>query len=788
MSWLVSRVRLILAASLVLAEWMGSAQGVAEVFIPERLEAIDGAIRRAIAEKKCPGGVLWLERHGVAYSQAFGQRAVVPAAESMTLDTIFDAASLTKVIATAPAVAKLIETGRLRLDAPVSSYLPEFHGADKERITVRQLLTHTSGLRSGLGARGEWKGTARALQLACEETLKHPPGTQFLYSDINFIVLGELVHRVSGRRLDRYCTEELFEPLQMRDTQFLPEARVADRVAPTERLADGTVLRAVVHDPTARRMGGVAGHAGLFTTAGDLARFSRMLLNGGELEGRRVLQSETVRLMTSVQTPEAMAARRGLGWDIDSPYAGPRGQWFPIGSYGHTGWTGTSMWVDPFSKTFVFFLSNRNHPGDEGTVLTLRRTLGTLAAEAIRGFDWKNVPGALPSRTSAVGAETAPTAASPSSVLNGIDVLARDGFKPLRGKKVGLITNHTGIDRERRSTIDLLHGAPEVSLVALFSPEHGIRGVLDEKVQDGRDEKTGLPIYSLYGESRAPTPEQLAGLDVLVYDLQDIGCRFYTYISTLGESMLAASAAQKAFLVLDRVNPITGTHVEGPLLDGPRSFVGWHELPLRHGMTVGELARMFQRERGIRLELTVIPCEGWSRGQWFDATGLPWINTSPNMRSLTQAILYPGVGLIEMCPISVGRGTDTPFERIGAPYINDLRLAEALNAAALPGVRFVPIRFTPTVNKFKGLDCGGVQILLTDREMFRATDLGVTLARVIHRLYPEQFDLDKVGTLLMHAKTLESIRNHRELAGIHQEWEGAMAQFLQRRALVSLYK
>jgi len=788
MSWLVSRVRLILVASLVLADWMGSAQGVAELFIPERLEAMDGAIRRAIDEKKCPGGVLWLERNGVSYSKAFGQRAVVPKTESMTLDTLFDAASLTKVIATTPAVMKLIETGWVRLDAPVSSYLPEFRGADKERITVGHLLTHTSGLRPGLGARGEWKGEARAMQLACEEIPTHSPGTHFVYSDINFIVLGELVHRVSRLRLDHYCAREFFEPLQMRDTRFLPEARQVGRIAPTERQPDGTVLRAVVHDPTARRMGGVAGHAGLFTTAGDLARFTRMLVNGGELEGHRVLKSETVRLMTSVQTPDAIPARRGLGWDIDSPYAGPRGQWFPIGSYGHTGWTGTSIWVDPFSKTFVLFLSNRNHPGEEGTVLTLRRTLGTLAAEAVRGFDWKNVPGALPVRASAGGAGAGPSPAPATRVLNGIDVLARDGFKPLRGKKVGLITNHTGIDRERRPTIDLLQGAPGVSLVALFSPEHGIRGVLDEKVPDGRDEKTGLPIYSLYGESRAPKPEQLVGLDVLVYDLQDIGCRFYTYISTLGESMLAAAAAGKEFLVLDRVNPITGTHVEGPVLDGSRSFVGWHEIPLRHGMTAGELARLFQKERAIRLELTVIPCEGWSRGQWFDATGLPWINTSPNMRNLTQALLYPGVGMIEMCPISVGRGTDTPFERVGAPYVDDLRLAEALNAVALPGIRFIPIRFTPTVNKFKGMDCGGVQIVLTDRESFRATDLGVVLARVIHRLYPEQFDVDKVGKLLVHAKTLESIRNQSELAGIRQEWEAAMAQFLQRRALVSLYK
>lgn len=774
MSWRALLVWLLFLGAVVTplrsADSVGGSSRLAENFFMDRLGRLDDAIQTAITDSKCPGGVLWLERHGAAYSKAFGRRVVLPAEESMTLDTIFDAASLTKVVATTPAIMKLIESGRVELQAPVERYIAEFKGQGRERITVRHLMTHTSGLRPGLGARGEWTGVARAIALACEEVPTDPPDTLFRYSDINYILLGEVVRRVSGVDLDVFCEREIFGPLGMKDTGFRPSATVLGRVAPTERIAEGQILRGVVHDPTARRMGGVAGHAGVFTTAGDLARYARMLIGLGELEGKRVFKRETVERMTSVNSSGGVGAKRGLGWDIDSPYSGPRGARFPVGSYGHTGWTGTSMWLDPGSGTFVLFLSNRNHPTENGNVIALRRALGTLAAESVRGVEWPVAKG------DPVG-----------GVLNGVDVLVRDGFKPLKGKKVGLITNHTGIDRERRATIDLLRNAEGVELVALFSPEHGIRGALDAKVPDGRDEKTGLPIYSLYGDTRAPKPEQMAGLDLLVYDLQDIGCRFYTYISTLGESMTAAGKAGVGFVVLDRVNPITGTRVEGPLVDGSTSFVAWHALPLRHGMTAGELARMFNEELRLGVKLTVIPCEGWKRSHWFDETGLPWINTSPNMRTLTQAALYPGVGLIEMCDISVGRGTETPFEKVGAPYVDDRRLAAALNGLGLSGVRFIPIRFTPTVNKFAGKECGGVQVLLTDRERCRAVDLGLALAGTLHRMYPVEFGGERVAKLLVHPKSQEMILSGTAVEAIRGKWDAELGQFLKRRASYLIY-
>ncbi|MFK7850137.1 MAG: exo-beta-N-acetylmuramidase NamZ domain-containing protein [Akkermansiaceae bacterium] len=372
-------------------------------------------------------------------------------------------------------------------------------------------------------------------------------------------------------------------------------------------------------------------------------------------------------------------------------------------------------------------------------------------------------------------------------LLNGIDVLKRDNFKQLRGCHIGLITNHTGIDRKANSTIDLLHSAPSLKLVALFSPEHGIRGELDqEKIGDTTDKKTGLPVYSLYGKRRSPSPAQLKGIDTLVLDIQDIGCRFYTYISTMSECLEAAEKSKIRFVVLDRVNPI-GSSVEGPVLNEKRSFVATHEIPIRHGMTVGELARLISAERKFGTELGVIRCEGGSPLQWFDTTGLPWRNPSPNMRSLTAATLYPGVGLLEFCKISVGRGTDTPFEWMGAPYIDEIKLAADLNAAALPGVKFTPVRFTPDASVFADKECRGVRFEITNRGKFQPIDLGVTLATILNRDYPDAFGIEKLSTLLCDKPTLNAIRANKPLPEIRQLWKSGLELFEKRRHPHLLY-
>jgi uncharacterized protein YbbC (DUF1343 family)/CubicO group peptidase (beta-lactamase class C family) len=761
---------------------------VAAPFNASKLEEIDAAIDQAIAEKRCPGAVLWLEHRGVTYLKAYGHRALVPAEEPMTEDTIFDAASLTKVIACTPAVMLLVERGQVKLEEPVQTYIPEFKGEGKEAITVRQLMTHASGLRGDIETRTDWHGQTVAIEKACAEKLLSPPGTAFRYSDINFFLLGEIVQRVSHTPLEEFVAREVYQPLKMSDTGFLPLKAKLDRIAPTE-VVKGNPYRGVVHDPTARHMGGVAGHAGLFTTAPDLAQYARMLLNHGSLAGVRIFKPETVDLMTSVQSPASIKARRGLGWDIDSGYSGPRGKLFPVGSYGHTGWTGTSLWIDPFSQSFVILLSNRNHPDESGNVGALRAKLGTLAAEAITDFNFASVAGTLAAAPESE--KGTPSANSDAKVaqlktLNGIDVLVREKFAPLKGLRVGLITNHTGQDRERNPTIDLLMNAPGVELKALFSPEHGIRGMVDEHVGDSVDAKTGLPVYSLYGERSKPTPEQLKDLDALVFDIQDIGCRFYTYTATMGLTLEAAGEHGKKYFLLDRVNPINGVTIDGPVRMGKGSFVAYHEVPLRYGMTLGELARMCNVERKCKADLTVIQLENWKRDAWFDQTGQPWINQSPNMRNLTEAILYPGVGLLESV-MSVGRGTDTPFEVVGAPYADDVKLAEALNGAGLPGVRFVPITFTPTYSVHKGQLCKGVYILLTDRDHCNVVDVGLLIAETMYHLYPKQFNPDNMRHLLLHPPTYEAIKADKPLKEIHVLWQKDLDDFVLRRAKYLLY-
>lgn len=375
------------------------------------------------------------------------------------------------------------------------------------------------------------------------------------------------------------------------------------------------------------------------------------------------------------------------------------------------------------------------------------------------------------------------------SVLCGVDVLRRDEFRQLTGQRVGLITNHTGMTRDGVSTVVLLNQAPEVSLAALFSPEHGFEGKLDvSRIGDATDPLTGLKIFSLYGKTRRPTKEMLAEIDTIVFDIQDIGARFYTYVSTMGEAMQAAAEHGKRFVVLDRPNPINGTDVAGPMLDpGRESFVGFHHLPVRHGMTIGELALMFRSERKWDLQLDVIPCEAWHRDSFWDATGLLWINPSPNMRSLTQAILYPGIGLIETTNLSVGRGTDTPFEVIGAPWIHPRQLAAVLNNADLPGVRFIPIQFTPDSSKYANELCGGVNIVITERPKFLPLLTGLQICAGLQQLYPQQWKGKDALRLMGNQQTLDGILAGQSADQLSELASQGLDEFLQRRSRFLLY-
>ncbi len=749
---------------------------------PPNFTRVDELVREAVEKNDVPGAVVLVGYQGeVVLRRAYGNAGLRPQERAMTAETIFDLASLTKPIATSTAAMMLLEEGKIELDTPVSKYLPVFNTGEKAKITVRHLLTHTAGFVAGGAYAGKTRTTAQMLDDIVASNPKSAPGEKFLYSDFSFITLGALVEAVSGQTLDRFCQERIFRPLGMNDTFFRRNEAVLapvvlSRVAATTAEDDTPATRALVHDPTARAMGGVAGHAGLFSTANDVARFSRMVLNGGQLEGRRILKPETVRMWLALQTP-GLPAERTLGWDMASPYS-IRGA-LSSASFGHTGFTGTSLWIDPTSQTFIVLLTNAVHakPSSSPTVIRLRRAVSNAVASAIA---------------------PATSVAANVPVRTGLEVLVAEDFKRLEGKKIGVVCNHTAIDRNYRHLVDLMV-EKKLNIVALFGPEHSIRGDVDEGVSGSSiDAKTGLKIYSLYDykvpkETRfRPTAEMLEGIDTLVFDIQDIGSRYYTYITTLGYVMEEAAKHKIKVIVLDRPNPIGGLLVEGPDLDLKFSaLAAYHNMPISHGMTVGELALLFNAERKIGADVEVVKMTGWTRDMLFDQTNLPWVNPSPNIRSARQAWLYAGVGFLEVLPISVGRGTDTPFELIGAPWLDATAVAADLNARKLPGVSFVPTRFKPTTREFKGIECYGIQIFLWNRAACRPAELGVEIADAMVRRHPDRLTLKALSAtrgMIGNEETAKMLTRGATPAAIIASWRADVEAWKRRRAPFLLYQ
>ncbi len=769
---------------------------------PAELQRIDEIAQREVRAGNIPGAVIIVGNgDNILYRKAFGYRTRQPAPVRMTVDTIFDLASLTKVVATTTAIMQLVEQGKLRLDDAVSTHWPEFVGGNgaingKETITVRQLLTHYSGLRADL-PNGNWSGYQTALTMIAAEQPKRAPGSGYEYSDINFEILGELVHRISGQPLDLYSLEHIFLPLGMRDTGFKPAAALHDRIAPTVQWGD-RILQGEVSDPTALRMGGVAGHAGLFGTADDLAIFARMLLRGGTYSPSSVseparpaspgdepaspndanvgtlLRPQTIAQMATPQTDPDQPRLRGLGWNLHAP-ADSGKTVVPAGFYGHTGYTGTSLWIDPVTHTFVVLLTNRVHPKDKGDIGPLRNGVADIVAHAL-------------DRVANTATDNEQISRSEKNVRSGLDVLVAEQFAPLAGKRVGIITNHSGRDAGGRHIVELLQQTPNVKPVALFSPEHGLYGNVDAKVASGIDPETGLPVHSLYGKTLRPTPESLQGIDALVFDIQDAGVRFYTYITTLAYTMEAAARNNIDFYVLDRPNPIDASRVQGPVLDRDiRSFTAYFPLPIRYGMTPGELALLFNNENRIGAKLHIIKMSGYRRTNWYDETGLRWVNPSPNLRSLTQTTLYSGVALIEGANVSVGRGTDSPFEIFGAPWIDGKKLADYLNRRKIPGVRFLPTNFTPSQNPYVRQRCEGVRIVLDNRDALDVPALGVEITAALYRFYPKKFQLGDTLGMIGTRSVLNAIRNGEDPRVIVSQWQDSLEDFRQLRAKYLLY-
>lgn len=843
---------------------------------------INTLVDNAIAAKKLPGAVVVVGHDDrIVFEQAYGHRSLEPAVEPMTEDTVFDMASLTKCLVTATAIMQLYEEHKLDFDDPVAKYLPEFAANKKSKVTIRELLTHYSGLPPDVDLKDAWglaaPDKAEGIRRALATPLVSTPGTHFEYSDINFITLGALVEKLSGEPLDVYAEQHIFMPLDMGHTKYhpfhctcgertlgffgayghsVPPSQPAHpyrcnmsvcvpfvlhlyrepNIAPTTYDDEGTaatnpdfgqMLRGTVNDPTTRRMGGVAGHAGVFSTATDTALFAQLLLDKLlRNTGPFPLKQSTLKLMTKPEQPATAesnatiftadgqltkgVAERGFGWDINSPFARPRGSIFPIGSFGHTGFTGTSIWMDPGSDSYVIILTNAVHPRGAPPISKLRGQIATAAAKALGVGE---------------GEPSTPIAAAPSETaartLTGIDVLEATHYAALAAAakahgnrlRLGLLTNQSGLDARGRRTVDMLANdapqfVPGLTLTTLFSPEHGIFGKQDTtKMSAERDTDTHLPVISLYGtkdSDKRPRLEDLAKLDAVVIDLQDAGVRFYTYETVVGYFLEAAAKANIDVIVLDRPNPIGGEQIQGPVSDaGLESYTDYMPLPVRHGLTLGELARYINGERRlpsptspdvqvpINAHLTVVPMQNWLRHEYLDQTGVAWVNPSPNLRSLTAATLYPGVALLDLTNISVGRGTSTPFEHIGAPYIDAPALAAYLNARNIPGVTFSPTRFQIAEDSnhypYHGQTIPGLHITLTDRQALDALEMGIEIISALHRFYPTQFNLSKAAQLIANVNTMLALQNGEDPRNIASSWASDLSAFRKRRTPYLLY-
>ena len=759
--------------------WAGTAMGAP----PVDWSPLDAAVDGQIAAQTIPGAVavigdadrIWLRR-------AWGWRSRGASPEAMTTDTIFDLASLTKVVCTATAVLQLAEHDRLDLDAPAASYWPAFAVHGKGGITVRQLLSHSSGLRPGLSLRPADRAADVWARLLAESPIA-APGSRYLYSDLNFMTLGKLVERVTGRGLDAQCRRQVFEPLQMSDTGFRPPTRSLSRIAPTEPLdAVGHWLRGTVQDPTARRAGGVAGHAGLFGTADDLAVFAQSLLRGGP---SAPLFRTTIHELGQPQGAASATDWHGLGWVLMAPLEPEREAAPPLGAIGHTGYTGTGLWIDFKHRRFAVLLSSRLHPDGRGDARPLRRQLLAL----LSSLEAPAPPGPeLPGDPRRPGPDV-----RPAPVWTGIDVLRQQGYALLQGKRIGLVTHRAAIDRHGWRTLDRLRHAPGVQLVRLFSPEHGLNADAEGAVASATEPFSGLPVVSLYGASSRPAPETLQDLDSLVIDLQDAGVRFYTYLATLGECLRAAARAGVQVVVLDRPDPARADRVGGPMLDaGREAFTAFAALPVQHGMTIGELARYLVDElkvrEGLSVDLQVVTMRGYRRAMNFEDTGLDWVPPSPNLRRPGSARLYPGVAWIEGSPVSVGRGTDHPFEWVGAPWIDGMRLSRALEEMHLPGLSVRPVSFVPEQAPHAGQRCEGVALGVTDAERFDPSLLGAALVASLHRLWPRQFMAERTLGMVGSAEALQMLRDGVPPVQARERWERGWGEFLRRRGKALIYE
>ncbi|MBU69206.1 MAG: serine hydrolase [Cupriavidus sp.] len=757
---------------------------VAAPLLGRIVQSLNAIMQAEITDGHVAGAVVLIgDADGVLYRHAVGERVIGPHPQPMTAETVFDLASLTKPVATTTAILQLAERGRLSLDAPVSAYWPAFGQHGKQGITVRALLTHTSGLPAGVSSRHAFRDKASVLQDLVSSTPIFPPGLQVHYSDLNFIALGEIVSRVTGKPLDVWCTSEIFKPLGMQRTGFHPDT---SDIAPTSQRG-GSPTAGIVNDPIAAAMGGVAGNAGLFSTADDLALFARMLLREGKAPGTdtRILTHRSVALEYTPATLNAAGPLRSTGWSIEAPFIANRYRSPPAGAIAHLGYTGTGLWLDLVTRRFVIILTSRLYAGPNGDASSLRtNVLGAVASDAAP-MTASEIARAAPAMTAAIEYQMRlPTSRGP--VLSGIDVIESTAFSPISGRRIALITNRSGVDSKGKRTIDVLAHAQGITLVRVFAPEHGLNVDMETRYGDTVDAPTGLPVRSLYaGEWGIPNAE-LTDVDALVFDIQDVGVRFFTYLAILGQALESAASAHIPLVVLDRPNPLDAQRASGPVSDAaPPTLTGYHPLALAHGMTVAELAQMFNAERAIGAALTVVRMAQYERRMSFSDTGLGWVPPSPNLRDVQALAWYPDAGLIEGAAISVGRGTPTPFALVGAPWLHPDVLAQLL-AQRFPAVTYVPTRFVPTEGPFAGELCSGVRLVETAIAR-RPGQLGIVLAQVLLSIDPKAFRVEALRASIGSDATWQALKDGKSQAEIFSAVEMQVASFELRRSAYLLY-
>ncbi len=763
------------------AQTLVAASPEAGGFRPGALDEVGRLLDDFVARGAFPGGVVAVGRLGqLAYLRPFGHLTYEPGSPAATTDTLYDLASLTKVVATTTMAMILAGEGKLSLDEPVADFLPRFRGAGKERVTVRHLLTHSSGIDWWAPLYKDIQGPRAYRERIEAMDLVTPPGSAEKYSDLGVILLGEILERVSGQSLEDFEQRRLFAPLGMNDTLYRPLAsrpQTLARLAPTENDSwRGRVLRGEVHDENAFALGGIAPHAGLFSTAPDLARFAQMLLWGGVYDQRRIVSRSLVEAFTR-RAGVVPGSSRALGWDTKSAAGSSAGTLFSAASFGHTGFTGTSIWIDPDRQLFVILLTNRVYPTRENNLI--REARPAVADAVVRALA---EPGATPGRLDA-------------RVRAGLDRVADGEVEALAGKRLGLIANAASVTRGGRHAIDVLRDRG-LDLVRLFSPEHGLRGeaAAGEGDESGSDPASGLPVISLYGDHTQPTAGELAGLDALAFDLQDAGVRFYTYSTTLILALEAAARSGIELVVLDRPNPLGGERIAGPASAArslvPESFVNRAPGPLIHGLTLGELARYVNARLPRPAKLTVVAMSGWQRNMTWSDTGRAWVPPSPNLRSPEAALAYPGIALLESTNVSEGRGSESPFLLIGAPWLDPA----AIHVEA-PGFRLAPTRFTPRASpaapspKFEGVECAALRIEVTDAARADGYRLGVALLEQISR--QPGFSWNRGGadlTWLMGTQRLGSaLRAGEPIDRILADGEAALAAWRAERRAALLY-